>query len=136
MSYPMWISETLKFHRTMGKIATLVAVRPMSRYGVVDIRDGLAASFKEKPILNDYVNGGFFVFTRQVFDYLDENSILEREPLRRLAESRQLAAYRHDGFWFGMDTFKEFEELNSLWNTGVMPTIGYRGRPPWVRDPL
>jgi glucose-1-phosphate cytidylyltransferase len=130
------IREVHEFHNIMRKTATLVAVRPMSRYGVVDIRDDLAVSFKEKPVLNDYVNGGFFVFTRQVFDYLDENSILEREPLKRLAEDRQLAAYRHNGFWFAMDTYKEFEELNGFWETGLMPTIGYRGKPPWLRDQL
>lgn len=128
------IRKVHEFHRSMGKIATLVAVRPMSRYGVVTIENGLSTGFKEKPALDDYINGGFFVFNRQVFDYLDENSILEREPLQRLAKEKQLAAYRHDGFWFGMDTYKEFEELNSFWETGVMPTIGYRGKPPWIRS--
>jgi len=127
------IREVHQFHRRMGKTCTLVAVRPTSRYGIVTIQDGVATSFKEKPVLDDYVNGGFFVFSRRVFDCLDEDSILEQEPLRRLTEERQLAAYRHDGFWFGMDTYKEFEELNSFWNTGVMPTIGYKGKPPWVR---
>ena len=122
------------FHRRMGKIATLMAVRPMSRYGVVTIRSGLATSFKEKPALNDYINGGFFIFNRQVFDYLKENSVLEREPLQMLAREKQLAAYRYDGFWFAMDTYKEFEELNSFWETGVMPTIGYKGKPPWLRS--
>jgi len=125
-----------EFHREMGKKATLVAVRPMSRYGIVTIKDGLALDFKEKPALDDYVNGGYFVFDKCVFDYLDDNCILEREPLRKLAAEGQLSAYKHDGFWFAMDTYKEFEELNSFWETGVMPTIGYKGKPPWLRSPL
>jgi len=122
------------FHHRMGKIATLLAVRPMSRYGVLTIRNGLAEGFREKPVMDDYINGGFFVFNRQVFDYLDENSVLEREPLQRLSKRKQVAACIHDGFWFAMDTYKEFEELNSFWETGVMPTIGYKGKPPWVRN--
>jgi glucose-1-phosphate cytidylyltransferase len=128
------IRKVHEFHREMGRIATLVAVKPMSRYGVVTIRNGLAASFREKPVLDDYINGGYFVFDRRVFDYLDDNCVLEREPLQRLAKEGQLAAYKHDGFWFAMDTYKEFEELNSFWETGVMPTIGYKGKPPWLRS--
>lgn len=128
------IERVHEYHRRKGKIATLVAVRPMSRYGVVTIENGLASSFKEKPALDDYVNGGFFVFNKQVFDYLDENSVLEREPLQKLAKEKQLAAYAHDKFWFGMDTYKEFEELNNFWETGAMPIIGYRGKPPWLRS--
>jgi len=128
------IRKVHEFHQKMNKKATLVAVRPMSRYGAVTIKDGLAVDFKEKPTLNDYINGGYFVFDNRVFDYLDDNCVLEREPLQRLSAEGQLAAYKHDGFWFAMDTYKEFEELNSFWETGVMPTIGYKGKPPWLRS--
>lgn len=125
-----------EFHRSKGKIGTLIAVRPMSRYGVVTIGDGLATSFKEKPALDDYVNGGFFVFNRSIFEYLSENSVLEREPIQTLARKGQLAAYKHDGFWFAMDTYKEYEELNAFWETSEMPIVGYKGKPPWLRTKI
>jgi glucose-1-phosphate cytidylyltransferase len=127
------VAKVHEFHRKRGKVATLVAVRPMSRYGVVTIENGMATSFKEKPALDDYVNGGFFVFSRKIFDYLDEDCILEREPLQTLTREGQLAAYQHNGFWYAMDTYKEFEELNNLWETSAMPNIGYKGKPPWIR---
>jgi len=127
------VRDVEAFHRKMGKIATLLAVRPMSRYGVIELKNGLVTSLREKPKLEGYINGGYFVFNRRIFDYLSDNSVLEREPLQRLAQEGQLAAYKYDGFWYAMDTFKEFEELNSLWETGVMPMTGFKGKPPWVR---
>jgi len=127
------VRKVHEFHHKKGKIATMLAVRPMSRYGVVTIENGLVTTFKEKPSLDDYVNGGYFVFNRRIFDYLDDDSILEREPLQALAREGQLAAYQHNGFWFTMDTYKEFEELNVFWETSVMPNIGYKGKPPWIR---
>ena len=77
--------------------------------------EGLVTRFKEKPRLTTWINGGFFVFHKAFFDYLDENSILENEPLENLAKDRQLAAHRHYGYWKCMDTFKDAISLNRAW---------------------
>jgi len=129
------ISELVRFHKKMGKIGTVAAVHAMSPFGIIEVDEkGNAVSFKEKPVLPGYVNGGFLVFKRDFFDYLDENSVLEEEPLRRLVTEGQLAGYRHEGFWACMDTFKDWERLNMLWEKGYMPHVGFRGKPPWFRD--
>jgi glucose-1-phosphate cytidylyltransferase len=127
------IDSVHDFHREMGRLGTLVAVKPMSRFGIVESAQGVVQTFREKPQVDSYINGGFFVFGRAFFDYLDDLCTLEREPLQSLARDGQLAAFNHDGFWYAMDTAKEFEELNTFWETGVMPGTGYRGRAPWLR---
>jgi len=121
----------LKHHLEKNKIGTLTAVHTMSPFGIVEERDGIAISFKEKLKLPGLVNGGFFVFKRQFLEYLDDQSVLEEEPLRALTEKGELAVYCHEGFWACMDTFKDFERLNSLWNQGRMLHTGLRGPPPW-----
>jgi glucose-1-phosphate cytidylyltransferase len=128
------ISELMKFHKEKGKIGTVAAVHFMSPFGIIDIDEkGNAISFKEKPVLPGFINGGFLVFRKDFFDYLDIDSVLEEEPLRRLVSEGQLAAYRHEGFWACMDTFKDWERLNILWERGYMPHVSFRGKPPWVR---
>ncbi len=127
------IGDLVKFHNRKGRIGTVTAVHPMSPFGVIDIEDdGVCASFREKPTLPGYINGGFFIFKREFFDYLDEKCVLEEEPLRKLAKEKQLIAYRHEGFWACMDTFKDVERLNTLWEKGYMLHTGFKGRPPWV----
>jgi glucose-1-phosphate cytidylyltransferase len=126
------IKNLLEFHIQKGKVATLTAVHPMSPFGVVEVDDNsIVTSFKEKPFLPGLINGGFFVFNRKIFDYLDDNSVLEEEPLRKLTQEKQLAAYQHKGFWACMDTYKDYERLNKLWEEGVMPHTGFKGKPPW-----
>jgi glucose-1-phosphate cytidylyltransferase len=116
------ILKLLKFHKSHGKYATVTVVKPESRFGVLDIDEGGSIhTFKEKPQALDWVNGGFFCFEPQVFDYLSENSILEQEPMRKLAEDGQLMAYNHSGFWQPMDTFRELTILNNQWNSGIAP---------------
>ena len=118
------LTELLAFHRRHGKLATVTTVRPSSRYGVVQIGgDSAVASFTEKPQIEGWISAGFFVFQRQVFDYLqvDEGCIMEREPLERLAAAQQLMAYRHDGFFYAMDTYREYEALNAMWSSGDAP---------------
>jgi len=116
------IAALLRFHQEMGKIATVTGVHPFSRFGVVQSDgQGLVTAFKEKPQVSGLVSGGFFVFNREVFDYLDENSILEKEPFERLAADGQLAVYRHDGFWQCMDTRTDLRILNELWASGSAP---------------
>lgn len=118
------IARLLAFHRSHGKLATVTSVRPVSRFGTLDLGDdGLVKRFAEKPQAEGWINAGYFVFNRRVFDYVsdDVNCVLEREPLERLAADRQMVAYRHEGFFFAMDTFREYEMLNKMWNSGQAP---------------
>jgi glucose-1-phosphate cytidylyltransferase len=115
------ISELVRFHRSHGALATLTASRPPSRFGVLELAsDGQVVRFGEKAQA-EWINGGFFVFNRRVLDYLDEHSVLEQGPLQRLAADRQLRARCHDGFWIGMDTYREYELLNQLWDSEKAP---------------
>ena len=112
------LHDLLAFHRRMGRIATVTGVRSFSRFGVLKTDGaGLVTGFEEKPLVEALINGGFFVFEREVLDYLGEGDdvVLEQEPLRRLAADGQLAVYEHRGFWRAMDTFKDAQEMNALW---------------------
>ena len=112
------LAELLRCHRTNGKTATLTAVSPKSQFGIIQLDDnGVVREFVEKPPMKDWVNGGFFVFERDVFDYLEDNSVLEQEPLRRLADSGEIMAYKHSGFWNCMDTYKDAVALDNLWTS-------------------
>ena len=116
------VEELLAFHESHGKLATVTTVRPLSRFGVMDIAsDGAVQQFREKPLTDDYVNVGFFVFEPEVLEYLDEECVLEQAPLERLAREGQLMAYRHEGFWQPMDTYREFTMLNEMWDSGNAP---------------
>jgi glucose-1-phosphate cytidylyltransferase len=116
------INALLKFHESHGRLATVTTIRPLSRFGVMDLAaDGQVRQFREKPQTDDYVNAGFFVFEPGVFDYLDEDCVLEQQPLERLADQQQLMAYRHEGFWQPMDTYREFTMLNEMWESGTAP---------------
>jgi glucose-1-phosphate cytidylyltransferase len=116
------VDKLLAFHQAHGRLATVTTVRPLSRFGVMDIGGGgVVERFREKPQTDDYINAGFFVFERAVLDYLDDDSVLEREPLEALAAEGQLVAYRHDGFWQPMDTYREFTMLNEMWDLGEAP---------------
>ena len=118
------IARLLEFHRSHGKLATVTTVRPTSRFGILDINDqNQVVDFAEKPELDGWASTGFFVFEPEVFDYLlpDTDCILEREPLEKLASENQLMAYRHDGWFFAMDTYREYLMLNDLWNSGQAP---------------
>jgi len=115
------LDALVRFHRSHGKLATVTTVQPQSRFGILDLDDGgLVRSFAEKPQSDGWANAGFFVFERQVLDYLSEdpNCILEREPLERLAKDGNLVAYRHRGFFQAMDTYRENKMLNELWDQG------------------
>jgi glucose-1-phosphate cytidylyltransferase len=112
------LATLLTFHRRMGRIATLTGVQSFSRFGVVRTDgQGLVTGFREKPLVDAPINGGFFVFEREVFDYLEggDHVVLEKEPLQRLAAEGQLAIYDHPGFWRAMDTFKDAQEMNAIW---------------------
>ncbi|MBN1502546.1 glucose-1-phosphate cytidylyltransferase [Candidatus Woesearchaeota archaeon] len=114
------INELIKFHRRHKKYATVTGVHPSSRWGELNIKENLVVDFKEKPQVKDsYINGGFFVFEPQIFNYIEADHIcLEREPLQRLSEEGHLAIFKHDGFWKCMDTYKDMNELSKLWERG------------------
>lgn len=108
------INKLIKFHKKNNRIATLTAVHPFSKYGVIEIGDGLAKGFDQKPRLEGYINGGFFVFNRKIFDYLEDDNMLE-DAFPVLAKEKQLAVYKHDDFWHCMDTYKDYQILNKMW---------------------
>jgi glucose-1-phosphate cytidylyltransferase len=117
------IRKVVEFHRSHGKLATVTTIRPTGRFGLLEIGPGKAVSrFAEKPQLDNWASAGFFVFNRRVFDYLSgDPCILEREPLERLAAEGQLMAFQHDGFFYAMDTYREYQHLNQLWASGNAP---------------
>lgn len=119
------VGRLLDFHRCHGKLATVTGVRPPGRFGELSILGNQVIGFDEKPqVTQGLINGGFFVFEREFVDrYLhsDDCLMLEREPLMQAARDGELCAYRHDGFWLPVDTFKEWSLLNELWQTGKAP---------------
>ena len=117
------IQRLVAFHREHGRIATVTAVRPPARFGGLTLAGDEVCTFSEKPQTDEgWINGGFFVFEPGLFDYLaDDDTILERDPLERLAQDRQLIAFRHEGFWQPMDTLREKQLLETLWSTGKAP---------------
>ena len=122
------ITKLIEYHRSHGKIATLTAVRPPARFGTMVFKDGAVTEFKEKPQTGEgWINGGFFVFEPEIFDYLHgDNTVLELDPLERLSADGQLMAYKHDGFWQCMDTLRDRMRLEELWTTGNAPWHTWR----------
>lgn len=117
------IGRTIQFHREHGKLATLTATLPPGRFGAVEITDGQVRSFTEKPHGDGgMINGGFFVLSPKVIDYIDaDETIWEQEPLHNLARDGELMAWQHHGFWQPMDTLREKQMLNNLWESGKAP---------------
>ena len=116
------IRKLLEFHRAHGKTGTLTAINPPSQFGLLDIqKDGLVGSFREKPPMDRWINGGFFVFQKKFFSYLGENDVLEQAPLERLAKDGHLVAHRHNSYWKCMDTYKDTLTLNEAWEKGQAP---------------
>ncbi len=111
------VDALLDFHYQQGRVATVTGVRPSSRYGEIRVDDGRALEFNEKPTAEGVVSGGFFVFQREVFDYMndDPNLFLELDPLPAIARDGQLSVYLHEGFWHPMDTYRDYLHLNELW---------------------
>ena len=117
------IARLVDFHRAHGKLATITAVRPPARYGGLTFEGDQVTRFDEKPQLGEgWVSGGFFVLEPQVMDYIaGDETLFEREPLERLAADGQLMAYKHTGFWQGMDTLRDVRLLEDLWQRGQAP---------------
>ena len=116
------LGALLTFHGEQGALGTVTVVQPRLQWGVAELGvDDKVSGFVEKPRSEHWINGGFFCFEPGVLDYIGADSVLEREPLERLAASGQLSAYRHKGFWDCMDTYKDAVELNDLWASGNAP---------------
>lgn len=118
------VAELVKYHRSHGKIATVTGVAPASRFGELLVKGDAVSEFSEKPQTHaGIINGGYFVLDRRVFDYLTdgEDCIFERLPLERLAQDGELMVYRHRGFWQCMDTLRDMQYLNELWEKGEAP---------------
>jgi len=117
------LRELLQFHRSHGRIVTVTAVRPPSRFGGLEFDGDIVADFTEKPQIGEgWINGGFLVCEPEIFNYLEgDESSLEADALERLAADRQLAAYRHEGFWQCMDTLRDKRLLDNLWQERRAP---------------
>ena len=112
------------FHRSHGRLGTVTAVRAISRFGVLELSGDEVASFSEKPLLDDWISAGFFVFERNFLERITHDAMFEHDPLPQLAREKELCAFRHEGFWQPMDTYREYELLNRLWQSG---------EPPWFK---
>jgi glucose-1-phosphate cytidylyltransferase len=117
------ITKLIAFHKSHGKLATVTAVRPAARFGGLELKGDKVSAFAEKEQTSEgWINGGFFVLEPQVFDYIDgDDTIWERDPLERLAASDQLRAFRHEGFWWPMDTLRDVKLLEAHWESGKAP---------------
>jgi glucose-1-phosphate cytidylyltransferase len=120
------ISALLAFHRSHGRLATVTAVRPTVRFGELTIDGDQVSKFQEKPQAGEgWINGGFFVFEPEIFDFIEgDTTLLEREPLEQVAQVSQLMAYHHPGYWQCMDTIRDKQSLEELWATGNAPWRG------------
>jgi glucose-1-phosphate cytidylyltransferase len=116
------IKEILNFHNKNNKIVTLTAVNPLSQFGIMEINNNSEITeFKEKPKLDHWINGGFFVFNKKIFNYLKDDYDLETETFEELVKEKQIQAFKHNGFWKCMNTFKDTVELNELWEQNNAP---------------
>lgn len=117
------ITSSIEFHHKHGKLATLTGVRPPGRFGALTLNGTTVESFEEKPVGDGaWINGGYFVLSPKVLDYIEgDATIWEQEPMRRLAEERQLETFFHDRYWQPMDTLRDRRALEELWETGNAP---------------
>ena len=117
------LDSLVGFHREQGALATITAVQPRGRWGALDVEGERIRRYEEKPKGDGgWINGGFFVLSPSVGEYIEgDHTVWEREPLQRLAADDQLAAYRHDGFWYAVDTVRDMRHLQELWDSGAPP---------------
>lgn len=117
------INNLISFHKKMGRLATVTAIQPVGRFGSLEIHEDKVSSFLEKPKGdNRWISGGFFVCEPEIIDFInDDNTIWEREPLENLATQNQLSVWKHEDFWSSMDTLRDKQFLDNLWNTNQAP---------------
>ena len=114
------IDALVKFHKKQKTIGTITGIHPKFKFGVVKVKGDKVSEFTEKPVLQDWVNGGYMIFDKRFFEYQKPKE-LEHEALKRLTKIGQLSLYKHIGFWYAVDTQKEYEELNKIWKSGNVP---------------
>ncbi len=117
------LAGLLAHHREQGRLATVTALRPQSRFGVLDLDQGVVSRFREKPRLDQYVSGGFFVFEHRLLASLDPRRPLEDGTLAELAQRGELAAWRHGGFWLSVDTPRDLAEINAMYDKEDTPWL-------------
>jgi glucose-1-phosphate cytidylyltransferase len=117
------LGRLIKFHRKQKTLATVTATQPPGRFGVLNVKNNKVISFKEKPHRDSrWINGGFFVLSPKVIDYIQgDETVWENEPMEKLAREGQLSSYMHKGFWKPMDTLRDKNQLEKLWNSGKAP---------------
>ena len=117
------INNLISFHREKKSLATLTAIHPPERFGVLNLSGDYVTEFHEKHSgESSWINGGFFVFEPGIFDYLrDDSTVLEKTPLETLAKEKKLSAFKHDGFWYPMDTLRDKKHLENLWSSNKAP---------------
>ncbi len=117
------ITKLVELHHLENRLATVTAVRPAARFGSIEHKEHRVTGFKEKPIgESGWINGGFFVLSPKIFDYISgDNIIWEQEPMRKLAKDQQMSVYFHEGFWMPMDTLREKNQLEELWHAKKAP---------------
>jgi glucose-1-phosphate cytidylyltransferase len=117
------VQALYRFHRSHGKLATVTVMRPFSRFGEVDLDStGQVLSFAEKPKSDSWASAGYFVLHRKVLEHIaGDQTVFETEPMQRLIAEKQLVAYQHEGFFFAMDTYREYLQLNQIWDSGKAP---------------
>jgi glucose-1-phosphate cytidylyltransferase len=117
------LNQLVSYHKKMKKTVTLTGISPSSPYGIIEVENGMAKTYKEKPTLGGYINGGFWVCNRKIFDYLstDESCQIEGDPLITMTNKGEVAVYLHHGYWESMDTYKHVGTLNKKWESGQAP---------------
>jgi glucose-1-phosphate cytidylyltransferase len=115
------VEELISIHKESQTIGTITVTNPTNRFGVVELEANKIRTFREKPKVDGWINSGYFVFNEGIWDYLDDSGMLEDSPLQELAVSRQLSAFKHNGFWQAMDTYRELQLLENLWSEGHAP---------------
>jgi glucose-1-phosphate cytidylyltransferase len=117
------LNNLISFHKEKKSLATLTAIHPPERFGVLNLSEDYVTEFHEKHAgESSWINGGFFVFEPEIFDYLhDDSTVLERTPLETLAKEQKLTAFKHNGFWYPMDTLRDKKHLETLWTSEKAP---------------
>jgi glucose-1-phosphate cytidylyltransferase len=115
------LSDFIEFHRQKQKIITLATAKLVSPFGILDLDNSEITGFIEKPVLNHWVNVGYYVVSRGIFDHVDHGEDLEADVFRKLGKKRKMCAFKHDGFWKDMETFKDCLDLNEMWEKNQAP---------------
>jgi glucose-1-phosphate cytidylyltransferase len=115
------IPSLFDFHNEHGQLCTMTIINPTNRFGIVELNNSQVTSFREKPKLDGWINGGYFLFERELWNYLDDYCTLEENPLQKMSSEMKIQAFKHHGFWHGIDTYRDYENLSNLWAQNAAP---------------